>query len=70
MSTSGTPTIDINQNGTSILSSPVAIAINQDNATASVATSSLTNLAKITVDIDVAGTNASGLKVYLIGSQT
>ena len=69
-STSGNPTIDINESGTSILSSPVAITAGQKTATATVGDSSLANLAEMTVDIDVAGTNASGLKVYLIGSQT
>ena len=69
-STSGNPTIDINESGTSILSSPVAITAGQKTATASVSDTSLANLAEMTVDIDVAGTNASGLKVYLIGSQT
>ena len=69
-STGGNPTIDINESGTSILSSPVAITAGQKTATASVSDTSLANLAEITVDIDVAGTNASGLKVYLIGSQT
>ena len=69
-STSGNPTIDINENGTSILSSPVAITAGQKSAVASVGDSSLANLAEMTVDIDVAGTNASGLKIYLIGSQT
>jgi len=69
-STSGNPTIDINESGTSILSSPVAITAGQKTATASVSDTSLANLAEMTVDIDVAGTNASGLKIYLIGSQT
>ena len=69
-STGGTPTIDINENGTSILSSPVAISVGQKTATASVSDTSLANLAEMTVDIDVAGANASGLKVYLIGTQT
>jgi hypothetical protein len=69
-STSGNPTIDINESGTSILSSPVAITAGQKTATATVGDSSLANLAEMTVDIDVAGTNASGLKIYLIGSQT
>ena len=69
-STGGNPTIDINESGTSILSSPVAITAGQKTATATVGDSSLANLAEMTVDIDVAGTNASGLKIYLIGSQT
>ena len=69
-SSSGNPTIDINESGTSILSSPVAITAGQKTATATVGDSSLANLAEITVDIDSAGNNATGLKVYLIGTQT
>ena len=69
-SSSGNPTIDINESGTSILSSPVAITAGQTTATATVGDSSLANLAEMTVDIDVAGTGATGLKVYLIGYQT
>ncbi len=69
-STSGNPTIDINESGTSILSSPVAITAGQKTATASVSDTSLANLAEMTVDIDVAGTGATGAKVYLIGYQS
>ena len=69
-SSSGNPTIDINEGGSSILSSPVAITAGSKTATATVGDSSLANLAEITVDIDSAGNNATGLKVYLIGTQT
>jgi len=69
-SSSGNPTIDVNESGTSILSSPVAITAGQKTATASVSDTSLANLAEMTVDIDVAGTGATGAKVYLIGYQS
>ena len=69
-SSSGNPTIDINESGTSILSSPVAITAGQKTATATVGDSSLANLAEMTIDIDVAGTGATGLKIYLIGYQS
>tara|TARA_R110000803_G_scaffold209229_1_gene278595 strand:+ start:376 stop:1038 length:663 start_codon:yes stop_codon:yes gene_type:complete len=69
-SSSGNPTIDINESGTSILSSPVAITAGQKTATATVGDSSLANLAEMTIDIDVAGTDATGLKIYLIGYQS
>ena len=69
-SSSGNPTIDINERGTSILSSPVAITAGQKTATATVGDSSLANLAEMTIDIDVAGTGATGLKIYLIGYQS
>ena len=69
-SSSGNPTIDVNESGTSILSSPVAITAGQKTATASVSDTSLANLAEITIDIDVAGTGATGAKVYLIGYQS
>ena len=69
-SSSGNPTIDINESGTSILSSPVAITAGQKTATATVGDPSLANLAEMTIDIDVAGTGATGLKIYLIGYQS
>jgi len=71
-STSGAVTVDINQNGTSILSTK--LTIDQDEKTsltaATPAVISGTLLAdddEITVDIDVAGTGAFGLIVTLTG---
>jgi len=46
-SSSGTPTIDISEDGTSIMTTT-----------------------KITIDVDVTGTDATGLKVYIIGYKT
>lgn len=69
--TTGT-TVDINKNGASIFSTLLTIDANEDTSltAATPAVISTTSFAagdKITVDIDVAGTNAKGLKVSLIG---
>jgi len=71
-STSGTPTVDINVDGTSILSTKLTIDANEKTsttaATAAVMTSNplaIADDAEITMDIDTAGTGAKGLKVTL-----
>ena len=74
VSSSGTPTIDINEGGTSILSTKLTIdASEKTSATAAVAAvisdPNLAADAEMTIDIDVAGTGAAGLKVTLIGFQ-
>ena len=74
VSSSGTPTIDINENGTTILSTKLTIdASEKTSTTAAVAAvisdSALADDAEITIDIDVAGTGAAGLKVWLIGTR-
>jgi len=71
-SSSGTPTIDINDGGTTILSTKITIdvgdLISTDSATQPVISDAdLSDGAKITIDIDVTGTDATGLKVYIIG---
>jgi len=72
-SSSGTPTIDISENGTTIMdSTKITIdpgdLISTESATQPVVTDSdLVDGAKITIDIDVTGTDATGLKVYIIG---
>jgi hypothetical protein len=73
-SSSGTPTIDINEGGASILSTKITIDANEKTsetaATAPVISdASLADDAEITVDIDAAGTGAAGLKVWLIGKK-
>lgn len=74
-STSGAVTVDINEGGTSILSTE--ITIDQDEKTSETAAtaavisdSALADDAEITIDIDGAGTGAKGLKVTLIGTKT
>lgn len=68
-------TVDINQNGTSILGTLLTIDNTQKTSTtasvpATIATSSLTDDAEITVDIDQIGDGtATGLKITLIGTR-
>jgi len=72
-SSSGTPTIDISENGTTIMdSTKITIdpgdLISTESATQPVVTdSALADEAKITIDVDVTGTDSTGLKVYIIG---
>jgi hypothetical protein len=71
-STSGAVTVDINEGGTSILSTK--LTLDQDEKTSTTAATPpvisdtmLADDAEITVDVDNAGTGAAGLKVSLIG---
>lgn len=71
-SSSGTPTFDINEGGSSILSTKLTIDASEKTsvtaATAAVISdANLADDAEITIDIDTAGTNATGAKIYLIG---
>jgi hypothetical protein len=73
-SSSGTPTIDINDGGTTILSTKLTIDVSEKTSTtaatpAVISDTALADDAEITIDIDVAGTDAKGLKVYLIGTR-
>ena len=73
-SSSGIPTVDINESGASILSTKLTIDASEKTSTtasaaAVISDSALAADAEITIDIDVAGTGAAGLKVYLIGHQ-
>jgi hypothetical protein len=72
-SSSGLVTVDINANGASILSTKLSIdATEKTSATAAtpavISDSSLAADDEITIDIDAAGTDARGLKVYLVGT--
>jgi len=74
-SSSGIPTIDINEGGVSILSTKLTIDANEKTSkTASIAAvisdNTLADDAEISFDIDIAGTDAAGLKVTLIGHET
>ena len=73
-STSGTTTIDINESGTTILSTKLTIDYTEKTSTtaataAVISDSSLADDAEITIDIDAVtgGADEAGLKVYLIG---
>lgn len=73
-SSSGTPTVDINEAGVSILSTKLTIDANEKTSTtaataAVISDTGLADDAEITIDIDTAGTGATGLKVYLIGKR-
>jgi hypothetical protein len=73
-SSSGTPTFDINEGGSSILGTKLSIDANEKTSTtaasaATITDSALADDAEITIDIDTAGTGAKGAKVYIIGTK-
>ena len=75
VSSSGTPTVDINEDGTTILSTKLTIDANEKtSATATTAAvisdASIAINAEIGFDIDTAGTGAKGLKVFIRGYRT
>lgn len=70
VSSSGTPTVDINEGGTTIISTKLTIDANEKTSTTAAAAyvlsdSAIADDAEITFDIDVAGTGATGLKVKI-----
>lgn len=74
-SSSGTPTVDINESGTTILSTKITIDANEKTSLTAAAApvisdSSITAGNEIGFDIDVAGTGAKGLKVWMIVRRT
>ena len=75
-SSSGTPTIDISEDGTSIMTTTkitidAGDLISTESAVQPVLTdTALADESKITIDVDVTGTDATGLKVYIIGYKT
>jgi hypothetical protein len=75
--TSGTLTVDINEGGTSILSTKLTIDINEKTSTSAataavISDTALADSGVITVDVDAVsgGATETGLKIYLIGYQT
>ncbi len=73
-SSSGVVTIDINEGGTSILSTKLTIDASELTSTtaetaAVISDSSLADDAEITIDFDTAGSNAKGVKITLIGTR-
>lgn len=81
VSSSGTPTFDINEGGTTILSTKIVIDVSEKTggssgyqgtaaAAAVISDAVIAAFAEIGVDIDVAGTGAKGAKVFLIGYRT
>lgn len=74
VSSSGNPTVDINEGGVTILSTKLSVDSGEKTSTtaatpAVISDTALADDAEITIDIDTAGTGAAGLKVYLIGHQ-
>lgn len=81
VSSSGTPTFDINEAGTTIISTKIVIDVSEFTGgsagyqgtaagAAVISDTTLAAFAQITVDIDVAGTGAKGAKVFIIGYPT
>ena len=73
-SSSGAPAVDINEEGTSVLSTKLTIDAGEKTsltaaAAAVISDAALADDAEITIDIDTAGTGAKGLKVWLIGTR-
>ncbi len=75
VSSSGTPTFDINETGSgSILSTKLTIDASEKTSTtaatpAVISDTALADDAEITIDIDVAGTGATGAKIYITGTR-
>lgn len=74
VSSSGNPTVDINEGGTTILSTKLSIDASELTSTtaatpAVISDPNLADDAEITIDIDTAGTGAKGLKVWIIGTR-
>jgi hypothetical protein len=59
-SSSGSVTMDLKKNGTTVLSAPVSIAAGSTNATATVSVSSITALDRLAGEVTAAGTTAYG----------
>lgn len=74
-SSSGTPTFDINEGGTSVLSTKLTIDVSEKTSTtaavaAVISDASIADDAELSFDVDVAGTGAAGPKIYLIGTRS
>ena len=76
VSSSGAPLIDVNEGGTTVMTTNKLLIDQSENTSVTAATAvgitdtSLADDAEMTIDIDTAGTGAKGLKVCLIGYQT
>ncbi len=75
VSSSGAVTVDINESGSTIFSTKITIDQSEETSTtaatpAVLSDTSIAQWAKMTVDIDGAGTGAKGLKLYFIGTRT
>ena len=76
VSSSGSPIIDVNEAGTSVMTTnKVLIDVSEKTSVTAVTAVTITDPtladdAEMTVDVDTAGTGAKGLKICLIGYQT
>jgi hypothetical protein len=73
-SSSGLVTVDINTDGVTMLTTKLSIDANERTSTtaataAVISVDDLTDDSEMTIDLDAAGTNAKGLKVWLIGQR-
>lgn len=73
VSSSGIVTVDINESGSTILSTKLTIDVGEKTSTTAavppvISDAALADDAEITIDIDVAGTGATGLKIFLLGT--
>lgn len=74
-SSSAVPTVDINVAGTSVLSTKLTIDVNEltsvtAGTAAVISNGTIADDAVLTFDVDVAGTGAKGLKVWLYGTRS
>lgn len=72
VSTSGLPTFDINEAGTTVLSTKLTIDANEKTSVTAatppvISDSAIADDAEMTVDIDTAGTGAAGAKINIYG---
>ena len=75
VSSSGLPTVNIKESGTTIFSTKLTIDANEKTSVTAAtpyvfSDTSLADDAEMTIDIDVAGTGAKGLKIILYGYRT
>lgn len=71
-SSSGDPTFDINENGSTVLGTKLTVDAGEKTSVTAASSPTITDSAiaadaEITVDVDLAGTGAAGAIIYLIG---
>jgi hypothetical protein len=72
LTTSGstTTTVDLNYEGSSVFSAPISVLSGSFLSTSSTTTNNIVRNGRFTVDFDVVGTGARGVKVMLLGFNT
>jgi hypothetical protein len=75
VSSSGIIQVDVNEEGSSVFSTPITIDAGEETSDTAatpgvVSDSSLASRAKISVDIDASGTNAKGVILWITGVRT